>query len=218
MAQRLYFIATPYSDTFFKEKCSEFTFYSGFALSQKHKSMKSFHDSIKEIDGNLEILEISTKSFNPEGAAVSASNLKFYDEALDREIPLENIFKSSKVFENGGPFRDLLDVSPKDAEMDKRLTKSGVLKHFDYNDTIWELQPETMFYDWIYIKALARNKELAEEILSYDAFTDIEFNHQKSINCQARAAAIFVSLSKMGFLEEFLNDKEKFKQVYGAKR
>jgi type I restriction enzyme M protein len=55
---------------------------------------------------------------------------------------------------------------------------------------------------------------LSEEILEYDAFTDIEFNHEKSINCQARSAAIFVSLSRLGKLEEALKNKEEFKKVY----
>lgn len=37
--------------------------------------------------------------------------------------------------------------------------------------------------------------------MKYDGFTDIEFNPEKSINCQARAAALFVSLSRRGLLE-----------------
>ena len=34
----------------------------------------------------------------------------------------------------------------------------------------------------------------------YDAFMDIEFNPAKSLNCQARAAAMYVSLKKVGLL------------------
>ena len=43
-----------------------------------------------------------------------------------------------------------------------------------------------------------RNKELIQEILDcgYNAFTDIEYNPKKSINCQAQALAIGISLIK----------------------
>lgn len=71
-----------------------------------------------------------------------------------------------------------------------------------------------MFYDWIYMRSLYRNEGLSKKILEYNAFTDIEFNQEKSINCQARAAAIFVSLSKIDKLEVVLNNKEEFKKIY----
>ncbi len=50
-------------------------------------------------------------------------------------------------------------------------------------------------------------------MLGYDAFTDIEFNPQKSINCQAEAAAVYVSLRKQGLLEEALKNKDSFKEI-----
>lgn len=163
-------------------------------------------------------MEVSTKSTEPLGVQLSAFNLKFFDKAKSKEYRLENIFQSSKVFEHGGPYRDLLSLHPKDAKRDERLTTSGNLIYFNLNDIIWELNPKTMFYDWIYIKALSRNKQLSYDILKYDAFTDIEFNHKKSVNCQARAVAIFVSLRKLGIVEEFLNDKNKFKSIYEANK
>ena len=218
MAERLYFVSTPHSDIIFKEVLCEFTYYNGFAISQKQKSIGSLHENIKKIDDKLNILEVSTKSTEPLGVKLSAFNLKFFDKVKSKEYPLENIFQSSKVFEHGGPYIDLLSLHPKDAKRDERLTTSGNLIYFNFNDIIWELNPKTMFYDWIYIKALSINKQLSYEILKYDAFTDIEFNHKKSVNCQARAAAIFVSLCKLGIVEEFLNDKNKFKSIYEANK
>lgn len=215
MAKRLFFISTPDSEQIFKERFCEFAYYNGFAVSQKQKSINSFHTCIKQANKDLNILEVSTKSTEAIGVALSAFNLKFYDEFNCKEFPLENIFQSSKVYEKGGPYRDLLNVPPKDAKRDERLLNSGKLKYFYFEDIVWELEPKTMFYDWIYIKALSRNKKLSEEILEYNAFTDIEFNHEKSINCQARSVAIFVSLSKLGIVKEVLNDKEKFKLIYG---
>ncbi len=64
----------------YKEIDVDFKFYTGFAVSQKQKSIKSLHESISRIDNTLKILEVSTKSTNQTGIALSAFNLKFLDE------------------------------------------------------------------------------------------------------------------------------------------
>ena len=216
MATRICFLSRPDGDTMFKEIMVEFKYHNGFAISQKQKSIKALHESINKIDQTLKVLEVSTKSTSSTGVALSAFNLKFFDEKSGREYPIENIFQSSKVFEHGGPYSDLLYVHPKDAKRDERLKNSGNLKSFQYDEMTWDLEPKTMFYDWIYICSLYRNAELSKRILDYNAFTDIEFNQKKSFNCQARSAAIFVSLIKKGILEEVINDKEKFKKIYSV--
>ncbi|KRQ86503.1 hypothetical protein ABG79_01712 [Caloramator mitchellensis] len=218
MAIRLYFVAKPFEGKLFEELEIEFKYYNGFSITQKQKSIISMHEKIYKKDPTLQVLEISSKSNNPLGVALSAFNLKVYDEKIGKEYPLENIFQSSKVFELGGPYRDLLNVSPKDAKKDPRLRESGELIYFDYDNVIWEKEPKTMFYDWLYINALYRNKYLSKEILKYNAFTDIEFNHEKSFNCQARAAAIFVGLNKIGKIKEIIDNKDEFKKIYIDKK
>lgn len=212
------FISTSDDGGKFKEIRVAFKYYSGFAVSQKQKSIKSLHENIMKMDSTLKILEISTKSENPLGVALSAFNLKFFDNNSVEYYPIENVFQSSKVFENGGPYRDLLNMHPREAKRDDRLKTSGKLKHFEYNNVIWDLEPKTMFYDWLYISALYKRSELAEKIQRYNAFTDIEFNQEKSLNCQARAAAIFVQISKMGLTSEFINDKDFFKTIYSTNK
>ena len=69
------------------------------------------------------------------------------------------------------------------------------------------------FYDWLYINALRSNKELANEVIKYNSFTDIVFNPKKSFNCQARSCAIFVSLYNNSLLEKALKSKESFLEV-----
>ena len=64
------------------------------------------------------------------------------------------------------------------------------------------LNPKTVFYNWLYINAVLENPLLAAELLKYNAFTDIEFNPAKSINCQAKAAALFVALSRQDKVEQ----------------
>lgn len=209
MAQRYCFISD--ENIFFKEELIDFKYYNGFALSQKRKCIKSLHQSIEKKFSNKKILEVSTKSETPIGKALSAFNLRY------QNIPLENIFQSSKVFENGGPYKDILELSPKEAKRDERLKKSGDLICFYYNDEKWLLNPKTAFYDWIYINALYEiylKNNFYKEVLNYDVFTDIEFNHKKSINCQARSVAIFVTLIKNGLIKEYLSNKSRFLEIY----
>ena len=106
------------------------------------------------------------------------------------------------MFESVGPFTFLYKESPRDAKRYPLLRESGGIKSFYFEEKFIPTNPKTAFYNWLYINALMETPSLAEVILSYDAFTDIEFNPQKSINCQAEACAVFVSLSKQGKLEE----------------
>lgn len=213
MAIRPFFMIS--DSEIFKEDNCEFTFYTGFALSQKQKSIESLHEQILKKYSNAKILEVSRKSENPLGIALSAFNLTL--PINNNEYPVENIFQSSKVFSNGGPYKDLLFVHPRDAKRDERLKNSGKLISFELNSNIWGLEPKTLFYDWLYTHALYRNKRLTNEIIQYDTFTDIEFNPNKSFNCQARSVAIFVSLYKKGIIEAYLRDKNLFKDVYTNK-
>lgn len=201
-------------DNYFEETIVEYKYYSGFAVSQKQKSIRSLHGAIKQRFPGKAVLEISTKSETEEGIRLSAFNLPFYHEELQEFRHIENVFQSSKVFERGGPYKDLLNVSPKDAKRDPRLVESGRLVYFELYGRQWPVEPKTMFYDWIYITALKQNMEMAKHLLKYDIFTDIEFNHKRSLNCQARTAAIFVSLSRKNILEEITESPETFRSIY----
>ncbi|MGN0514461.1 MAG: DUF6977 family protein [Lachnospiraceae bacterium] len=59
---------------------------------------------------------------------------------------------------------------------------------FSFEGNEFPLEPWTAFYDYIYLNALLENEDLAQIVLQYDALTDIEFNPNKSLNCQAKAA------------------------------
>ena len=204
MAKRKTFVVS--LNDIFEEKEIDFVFYSGFSITQKQKSIESLHNAIKELYYDAEILEISSKSPIELGRKLSAFNLK-----LDG-IALENIFQSSKVFEYGGPYDDLLSKTPIEAKKDSRIKDSGRIIGFKYQGINYPSIPKTLFYDWIYCQALYSDKELMSSIINYDFFTDIEFNHEKSLNCQARSAAIFVSLYQKGLLEECLADIVKFEE------
>lgn len=186
-----------------------FEWYPGFAVSQKQKSIESLHNAIIKADVNAKPLEISTKGLETIGVKLSAFNLRIENHAL------ENVFQSAKVFENGGPYLDLLDVTPKEAKRDERLRNSGRLKAFRYRNEDFPLIPQTVFYDFIYVTAVKKSLTADEinTILSYNYFTDIEFNPAKSINTQAKAAAILkLMAAEYGYLPSFT--KEEFIQYH----
>lgn len=201
MANRPVFVPfqkAPYVDVFMPE----FTWNGGFAVSQKQKNITALHQAFTERFPERKVLEISSKSMQPLGVKLSAFNLKKYVPSLGRSIPLECVFQGGKVFAAGGPYRDLYEATARDAKRDPRLKESGMLRSFFFEGQHFPLSPTTAFYDWLYINALMENTDLAQSLMEYNAFTDIEFNHGKSLNCQAQAAAIFVSLSRQGLLEQ----------------
>lgn len=211
MAERKVFIAGEKGVT---EDIVSFRYHSGFALSQKRKSIEEMHKAIRiKYDGP--ILEISSKSPEELGVRLSAFNLKI--EIGGKPYPVENIFQSSKVFENGGPYPDLLTASPYKAKKDESLKNSGKLIAFRFGNKGFPITPTGLFYDWIYCRALVMNADLARELVKYEIFTDLEFDHKRSLNCQAHAAAVFVSLHRRGLLERAMADIDAFEKiVYGG--
>ena len=117
---------------------------------------------------------------------------------------MECAYQASKVFETGGPYVDLLGKRSIDAKRDPRLVGSGRLVKFRFYGEDWPLEPKTAFYDWLYINALHKHPDLAAYVLSQQGFSDIAFNPEKSVNCQAYAAALYLSLSRRGILSDRL--------------
>ena len=182
-------------------KCKEFDFAwnGGFAVSQKRKNINALHQSIADATGQT-ALEISSKGEVELGNQLSAFNMK------TNGVYIENVFQASKRYENGGPYLDLLDVAPKDAKRDERHKTSGKLVAFVRNGEDWPLEPKTMFYDYIYVLAVIENFGCELDINEYNWFTDIEFNPGKSINCQARAVAIYKLIQEKAAFN-VLNDR-----------
>ena len=210
MAQKMIFISS--KDYLYREKLIDYVFVPGFAPSQRRKNVINLENSIKKEFPNLKVLEVSTKSNNPLGISLSAFNL-----ILDGKH-LESIFQSSKCFEDGSHFDFLKDQKPSFAKKYIRENGKGRLKKFVYDGVEFPLFPETFFYDYIYIKALYQNKELSDQLANFDIFTDIEFNHMKSINCQARSCAIYAYLLKNNIVEDVVSNPENLKALYKEKK
>jgi hypothetical protein len=186
----------------------EFKWVAGMAVSQKQKSIRSLHEAAAQRN-IAKVLEISSKSENPLGVKLSAFNLNIVTPS-GMKITVENAFQASKVFRNGGPYIDLLKKTPREAKKDPRLNTSGDLVGFRLEGEDWPTRPLTAFYDWLYLSALRQSPIMAEQLLEFDGFTDIEFNPDRSLNCQAASAALFVALSRRGELEMTTSNRNSF--------
>lgn len=190
------------------EEAVEFKWTPGIAVSQKRKNILSLHKAAEEKRSGS-FLDISTKSDQPLGVALSAFNLRVQTKNFGK-IPLETAYQGSKVFERGGPYADLYGKSPFIVKKDERLRTGGRLVKFIFEDVEWNKEPKTAFYDWLYINALHGRSEIVKDLKRYSGYSDIEFNPKKSLNCQARACALYLTLLSRGQIEEVLLSKNLF--------
>ena len=196
---------------------TEFTFYSGFAKVQKQRCIDSLHEAFVRWHSDEKVLEISSFSKEELGRSLSAFNLTLtlHD---GRQVSVENAYQAGKIFKKGGPFLDLLTVTPSKAKMDPRLHEYGPITGFTFEGRSFPTEPESFFYTWLYIKALSEHPELADPLTEYTAFTDIVFNPAKSISCQAKAAAIYVALRRKSEVEWALKEEEFLRAILTRKK
>ena len=213
MAKRPVFLPAA-QPPFVEEQETIFQYFSGFAHSQKQKSIHSLHAAFCEQQGEAQkILEISSYSDTPLGAALSAFHLTLTLQD-GSTTTVESAFQASKIFAGGVVCDDLLYASSKDAKKDQRLRTSGELVRFSFQGRDYPLEPTNFFYNWLYCRSVYReHRELYEELCRYDAFTDIVFNPSKSLNCQARAAAQLVGLRNANKLDVAMESPEAFLSV-----
>ena len=201
------------SDNLVKTDMVRFERHVGFASRQKKKSINDLHQVIRKKYGFKQVLELSSKSGNKLSFLLSPLSLRVADEHDGQQYSVENAFQASSVFEYGGPYTDLLDVPPRQAKKDERLMSSGELTGYNYFGMEWSTEPLTAFYDWLYVNALKQNPQLHDEVMQYQAFTDITFNPKKSIHSAAYALAMFVALNKRELLDN-IEDPAVFFNLY----
>jgi hypothetical protein len=188
-ATRPIFIPEPSSPRLVKEINLQFEWSMGMARAQKQKSLAAFHAEAKG-KGYPKVLEISTYSSQPLGVQLSAFNLFFNSKNSSGTI--EELYQKSKVLNKNA---DLIYEGDKKTKGEKPVS-------FLFENHIWPLNPQTCFYDWLYINALYQNPELGKRLFEFDAFTDIAYNPKKSLSTQARSAALYIALTKLNKIEE----------------
>jgi hypothetical protein len=212
MAERPIFVPAPDAPELVKEIFCQLEWNPGFAPIQKKKNIAALHAAAAK-RGFSPLLEVSTKSESPLGQYLSAFNLKIHTSKVG-DIPMELAFQGGKVFEHGGPYVDLYkSTEVKDARRDARLQNSGRLVGFKFEDISFPPEPKTVFYDWLYINAIFPSRKQFSALREYAGYTDIEFNPHRSVNCQARSCALFVTLLSKNLLEKAVASSDSFIQT-----
>lgn len=203
---------------YFEDVSVNMPWFGGFALQRKRRCYLSLHmNFLADLRySNCCPLEISSASHIPLGSALSAMNLKKYCRTLGHDVVMESAFQSSRIYIRSdgsqiGPFPKLLELPGKDCKKQVKELSEGLHSYWYKFEGSDFPAPEfhiSLFYDWLYLTALLEesNRHLREALISegYDAFTDIA---TKSLNSQARSCAIFVSLSRLGLIDQISDPK-----------
>lgn len=207
MATRPVFLPTEEGPHLVRECQFDFPWSSGFAEVQKKKNVRALHEAAHRAGIN-DLLEISSKSDEELGRKLSAFSLKVHVDG--QMFPLESVYQGAKVFRDTGPFPEIMGFAPREAKRFIREHAKGDLVRFHLSGDDFPLSPKNAFYDWLYIRSLVAHSDWIRRKVSYGAFTDIEFNPSKQVNCQARAFAEFLSLQRRSNLERAADDFEYF--------
>ena len=207
MAEKSVFISkTEYP--FFEEVHVNIDWFGGFALSQKRKYQIGLHQNFLMAYPEEKVLEISSSSLMSLGSRLSAMNLS---KRTLKGLPTdESAFQSSRIFSDSvmevGPFPEYLFLPGRECKKLVKEKSMGMHSYrYEFDGMTFYAPPWhiSQFYYFLYLNALLEpeNKEVREQLLkeSYTAFTDLA---TKSLNCQARSAAIFVGVVRAGFINE----------------
>lgn len=207
MAERPIFVPRSYGPALVQEVLVSFHWHAGMAPSQKRKNILEMH-AAAERRGFSPLLEVSSKSELEAGRRLSAFHMPLRVNGITTTV--ECAFQGGKVFENGGPYIDLYEVTSREAKRDERLKSSGRLVAFSFEGEEFSLYPPTAFYDWLYLNALYPYRDWLRRLDQFAGFTDIEFNPERSINCQARSCAKFAALDQRNLLDDAVESYGSF--------
>lgn len=210
MAERPIFLPTATGKSLVTEVPIEFKWHAGMSRSQKIKNVHELHNNSKK-KGVRCILEVSTASEDDLGLRLSAINLTIGFGIT--EYVFESAYQGSKVFSRGGPYEDIYNLDGRSAKRDDRIKSSGRIVGFKFRGEEYPNNPPTAFYDWLYMNAVYSKQEILNRISFYDGFTDISFNPEKSLNCQARSCALISSLSRRDKLDDAVESFGEFLKI-----
>lgn len=208
MATRPVFFVTKPAESWVRVEDVSFQWFPGMSLAQKRRSIEAMQAAAHALAPGASLLEISTKSAEADGRALSGFELCL--EADGKRMPVESLFQGSKLCRAAdgvtGPYQELYGEDAVSAKRDPRLADCR-LAGFRLFDEDWPLTawppsdgqkdalPPSAFYDYLYFRALSQQPQLAARACGYTGFTDLEFTPGKSDNCQAFSAALFVALT-----------------------
>jgi len=118
MAERPVFIPAPKGPNLVRKYLVVFHWHAGMSVKQAQKSIDSLHDAAKKELHVDDVLEISSKSKDPLGVKLSAFNLMIHTMKYKQAFSVECAYQSAKVFEHGGPYKDILYMTSREAKGD----------------------------------------------------------------------------------------------------
>lgn len=181
---------------------------TGQNITRKQINIRSIHDAAK-VRGYAPILEISTSSEDPLGKGLSAFVLTTDIHGIGQR-PVECAYQGSKVYKGGKSFPEFYSTAPIHIKSRLREIDTGPLEGYRFNGMVFPMTPKSVFYDWLYINAiLPRRQQLEAEFNKYAGFSDIAFG-ASSVACQARSCALFLSLIKLGLLDDAVKTHDAF--------
>lgn len=168
----------------------------------KHQNIQAVLDTFHDVYPEMPVLEVSLASAQPEGVGVAAMKLPLR-LADGKELPVGVVYQGSKVFENGGPYTDLWQLSHQKVQKDPRLHQSGRCIGYRLEGMDYPAEPHPYaFFNWLYCRALAQDPDRGQELLRYGAFSDLDLGSAKTDrNSPARAAAVYGGLKAAGRLD-----------------
>lgn len=185
----------------------QFHYAAGFALVQRQKNIAALQEGWLKQHPESRILEASSKAPTELGKVLSPFYLTL------NGIPVENQVQAAKVFQNGGPYLQALEMPAIKAKTWGVLKTSGALLYYRWQDRDYPVWPRGWFFTWLYLQALLQHPEFCRELEAYDAFTDIAFNPKTGHACQAMAIAIWKGLKARGKLTEAMESWESFRRI-----
>lgn len=186
----------------------EFKWAGGFAKIQKIRRLENFKANLLP-SINEKHMEISSGSDTVLGKSLSAFNLSFKSGDL-KGFTVESVYQGSKIMDTGGPYQELYNQPSIVTKKDPRIRSAEKLIGFRLLEDDWPTTPPTGFYNYLYFLALLQNKMLINPAIKYEYFSDLEFNHEKAISCQAESLAIFFACIRVNLAEDILSDKSYF--------
>lgn len=168
----------------------------------KQQNVQAVLDAFHDVYPDVPALEVSLASSQPEGIGAAAMKLPFCLKT-QQDVPVGMVYEASKVFADGGPYPELLQLPSRKRGKNCPQPKDGKCIGYRLEETDYPVQPYPYaFFNWLYGCTLRRNPEQAGGVLKFGAFSDLDLgSSKKDRNSPARAAAVYAGLAAAGKLD-----------------
>ena len=168
----------------------------------KQQNVQAVLDAFHDVYPDVPALEVSLASSQPEGVGAAAMKLPFCLKT-QQDVPVGMVYEASKVFADGGPYPELLQLPSQKRGKNRPQPKDGKCIGYRLEETDYPVQPYPYaFFNWLYGCTLRRNPEQAGRVLKFGAFSDLDLgSSKKDRNSPARAAAVYAGLAAAGKLD-----------------